>query len=148
MKKTMKKLKNAVFEFIILCGIMIILWFLFKRDVLKNDIIYSIYNIIISVFGIMSGEYLAYRINRMTRYMKEEKVKQFIIYILLFVAMSVMFACVCPGLMVVIYICFGMTLSDNIMTSFISVGLSIPIMLAVISFIELLITNIRKKKGK
>lgn len=50
--------------------------------------------------------------------------------------------------MVVIYICFGMTLSDNIMTSFISVGLSIPIMLAVISFIELLITNIRKKKGK
>lgn len=32
--------------------------------------------------------------------------------------------------------------------SFISVGLSIPIMLAVISFIELLITNIRKKKGK
>ena len=148
MKKTMKKLKNAVFEFIIFCGIMIIMWFLFKRDVLKNDIIYSIYNIMISVFGIMSGEYLAYRINRMTRCMKEEKVKQFSVCFLLFIAMGVMFICVCPGLMAVMYICFGMTPSGNIMISFISVGLSILIMLAVISFIKLLVTNIRKKKGK
>lgn len=146
MKKTMKKLKNAVFEFITLCGIMIIMWFLFKRDVSKNDIIYSVYNIIISVFGIMSEEYLVYRINRMTGCMK--KVKQFIVCFLLFVAMGVMFACVCPGLMAVMYICFGMTPSGNIMISFISVGLSIFIMLVIISFIELLVINIRKKKGK
>lgn len=148
MKKTMKKLKNAVFEFITLYGIMIIMWFLFKRDVSKNDIIYSVYNIIISVFGIMSEEYLVYRINRMTGCMKKEKVKQFIVCFLLFVAMGVMFACVCLGLIAVMYICFGMTPSGNIMISFISVGLSIFIMLVIISFIELLVINIRKKKGK
>lgn len=53
-----------------------------------------------------------------------------------------------PGLMAVMYICFGMVPGGNIMISFISVGLSILIMLAVISPIELLVTDIRKKKGK
>lgn len=53
-----------------------------------------------------------------------------------------------PGLMAVMYICFGMVPGGNIMISFISVSLSILIMLAVISPIELLVTDIRKKKGK
>lgn len=48
--------------------------------------------------------------------------------------------------MAVMYICFGMVPGGNIMISFISVGLSILIMLAVI--IELLVTNIRKKERK
>lgn len=48
--------------------------------------------------------------------------------------------------MAVMYICFGMVSGGNIMISFISVGLSILIMLAVI--IELLVTNIRKKERK
>lgn len=38
-----------------------------------------------------------------------------------------------PGLMAVMYICFGMMSGGNIMISFISVGLSILMMLAVIS---------------
>lgn len=50
--------------------------------------------------------------------------------------------------MAVMYICFGIMPGGNIMISFISVGLSIFIMLAVISFIELLVTDIRKKERK